>query len=56
MLPMAPHEDRRPPATLGSGATSNPFPRMSEIDPTKEKNVFETRVTECQTVGGSAWD
>ncbi len=38
------------------GAT-NPFPWMSEmIDLKKEKNFFETRVTEYQTGGALAWD
>lgn len=35
----------------------NPFPWMSEaIDLTKEKNFFETRVTEYQTGGTLNWD
>lgn len=35
----------------------NPFPWMSEaIDLTKEKNFFETRVTEYQTGGTLSWD
>ncbi|MDH3716185.1 MAG: ribonucleotide-diphosphate reductase subunit beta [Gammaproteobacteria bacterium] len=39
-----------------SGA-SNPFPWMSEIlDLKKEKNFFETRVTEYQTGGVLSWD
>jgi len=39
-----------------SGA-SNPFPWMSEmIDLKKEKNFFETRVTEYQTGGTLSWD
>ena len=39
-----------------SGAT-NPFPWMSEvIDLKKEKNFFETRVTEYQTGGALSWD
>jgi ribonucleoside-diphosphate reductase beta chain len=34
----------------------NPFPWMSEtIDLGKEKNFFETRVTEYQTGGSLAW-
>jgi ribonucleoside-diphosphate reductase beta chain len=38
------------------GAT-NPFPWMSEImDLNKEKNFFETRVTEYQTGGTLSWD
>ena len=38
------------------GAT-NPFPWMSEmIDLKKEKNFFETRVTEYQTGGALNWD
>ncbi|MGH8475743.1 MAG: ribonucleotide-diphosphate reductase subunit beta [Methylococcales bacterium] len=38
------------------GAT-NPFPWMSEIlDLQKEKNFFETRVTEYQTGGTLSWD
>jgi len=38
------------------GAT-NPFPWMSEmIDLKKEKNFFETRVTEYQTGGTLTWD
>jgi ribonucleoside-diphosphate reductase beta chain len=36
---------------------SNPFPWMSEmIDLKKEKNFFETRVTEYQTGGSLSWD
>ena len=36
---------------------SNPFPWMSEIlDLNKEKNFFETRVTEYQTGGALNWD
>ncbi len=39
-----------------SNAT-NPFPWMSEvIDLKKEKNFFETRVTEYQTGGALSWD
>jgi ribonucleoside-diphosphate reductase beta chain len=39
-----------------SGA-SNPFPWMSEIiDLKKEKNFFETRVTEYQTGGALVWE
>lgn len=35
----------------------NPFPWMSEtIDLSKEKNFFETRVTEYQTGGALSWD
>ncbi len=35
----------------------NPFPWMSEtIDLAKEKNFFETRVTEYQTGGALSWD
>jgi ribonucleoside-diphosphate reductase beta chain len=38
------------------GAT-NPFPWMSEMtDLKKEKNFFETRVTEYQTGGALSWD
>ena len=37
--------------------TDNPFPWMSEmIDLKKEKNFFETRVTEYQTGGALSWD
>ena len=37
--------------------TENPFPWMSEImDLRKEKNFFETRVTEYQTGGTLSWD
>jgi len=37
--------------------TANPFPWMSEmIDLKKEKNFFETRVTEYQTGGALSWD
>lgn len=37
--------------------TGNPFPWMSEImDLSKEKNFFETRVTEYQTAGQLSWD
>jgi ribonucleoside-diphosphate reductase beta chain len=36
---------------------SNPFPWMSEVlDLKKEKNFFETRVTEYQTGGALNWD
>ena len=36
---------------------SNPFPWMSEVmDLRKEKNFFETRVTEYQTGGALRWD
>ena len=36
---------------------SNPFPWMSELmDLNKEKNFFETRVTEYQTGGVLNWD
>lgn len=36
--------------------SKNPFPWMSEtIDLTKEKNFFETRVTEYQTSGSLTW-
>ena len=36
---------------------SNPFPWMSEIiDLRKEKNFFETRVTEYQVGGALSWD
>jgi len=39
-----------------NGAT-NPFPWMSEVlDLKKEKNFFETRVTEYQTGGALSWD
>ncbi len=37
--------------------SKNPFPWMSEImDLRKEKNFFETRVTEYQTAGSLKWD
>ena len=37
--------------------SSNPFPWMSEtMDLAKEKNFFETRVTEYQTGGTLDWD
>ena len=37
--------------------TTNPFPWMAEmIDLKKEKNFFETRVTEYQTGGALSWD
>lgn len=37
--------------------TTNPFPWMSEmLDLKKEKNFFETRVTEYQTGGTLSWD
>jgi hypothetical protein len=36
---------------------ANPFPWMAEmIDLKKEKNFFETRVTEYQTGGALSWD
>ncbi len=39
------------------GPAENPFPWMSEtIDLRKEKNFFETRVTEYQTGGALSWD
>ncbi|PCH57741.1 MAG: ribonucleotide-diphosphate reductase subunit beta [Legionellales bacterium] len=39
------------------GNITNPFPWMSEvIDLKKEKNFFETRVTEYQTGGALKWD
>jgi len=39
------------------GKTTNPFPWMSEIiDLRKEKNFFETRVTEYKTGGTLEWD
>jgi ribonucleoside-diphosphate reductase beta chain len=39
------------------GETENPFPWMSEaMDLKKEKNFFETRVTEYRTGGGLDWD
>ncbi|MCK9202198.1 MAG: ribonucleotide-diphosphate reductase subunit beta [Gallionella sp.] len=42
--------------TLYPGAT-NPFPWMAEmIDLKKEKNFFETRVTEYQSGGALSWD
>jgi ribonucleoside-diphosphate reductase beta chain len=38
-------------------SSSNPFPWMSEtMDLSKEKNFFETRVTEYQTGGTLNWD
>ena len=38
-------------------AAENPFPWMSEVmDLKKEKNFFETRVTEYQTGGALSWD
>jgi ribonucleoside-diphosphate reductase beta chain len=38
-------------------SAENPFPWMSEmIDLKKEKNFFETRVTEYQTGGALSWD
>ncbi|MEL3933650.1 hypothetical protein, partial [Aeromonas enteropelogenes] len=48
-------------AQIGLGAlyedVSNPFPWLSEqIDLKKEKNFFETRVTEYQTGGSLEWD
>ena len=37
--------------------SSNPFPWMSEtIDLSKEKNFFETRVTEYQSASTLSWD
>jgi hypothetical protein len=39
------------------GETENPFPWMGEaMDLKKEKNFFETRVTEYRTGGGLDWD
>ncbi len=39
------------------GGATNPFPWMAEmIDLKKEKNFFETRVTEYQTGGALNWD
>ena len=38
-------------------ATQNPFPWMSQsTDLSKEKNFFETRVTEYQTAGSLEWE
>lgn len=38
-------------------SVNNPFPWMSEVaDLKKEKNFFETRVTEYQTGGTLNWD
>jgi ribonucleoside-diphosphate reductase beta chain len=43
-------------APLFPGAV-NPFPWMAEmIDLKKEKNFFESRVTEYQTGGTLSWD
>jgi ribonucleoside-diphosphate reductase beta chain len=37
-------------------SATNPFPWMSEMmDLKKEKNFFETRVTEYQTGGALSW-
>ena len=37
--------------------TKNPFPWMSQsTDLSKEKNFFETRVTEYQTAGSLEWE
>jgi len=37
--------------------TENPFPWMSQsVDLNKEKNFFETRVTEYQSAGNLEWD
>jgi ribonucleoside-diphosphate reductase beta chain len=37
--------------------SANPFPWMSEaIDLRKEKNFFETRVTEYQSAAALSWD
>tara|TARA_A100001391_G_C5051880_1_gene273658 strand:+ start:349 stop:585 length:237 start_codon:yes stop_codon:yes gene_type:complete len=37
--------------------STNPFPWMSEtMDLAKEKNFFETRVTEYQSAGSLSWD
>jgi ribonucleoside-diphosphate reductase beta chain len=42
---------------LYPSAQNNPFPWMSEIiDLNKEKNFFETRVTEYQTGGALSWE
>ena len=42
--------------SIYANATENPFPWMSEmIDQRKEKNFFETRVTEYQTGGALKW-
>ena len=54
-------EDTMPRGVLGMNAlypnANNPFPWMSEmIDLKKEKNFFETRVTEYQTGGALSWD
>ena len=39
------------------GETENPFPWMSEtMDLVKEKNFFETRVTDYRTGGSLTWD
>jgi len=47
------------PAQYGTGGdpSANPFPWMSEtIDLAKEKNFFETRVTEYQQASALSWD
>jgi ribonucleoside-diphosphate reductase beta chain len=37
--------------------TANPFPWMSQaVDLAKEKNFFETRVTEYQSASALVWD
>jgi ribonucleoside-diphosphate reductase beta chain len=44
-------------ATCHFPHATNPFPWMAEmIDLKKEKNFFETRVTEYQTGGALSWD
>lgn len=57
---MKPNADRRRQQTgfdeMFPGVT-NPFLWMAEmIDLKKEKNFFETRVTEYQTSGALSWD
>ena len=54
-------EDTMPRGVLGLDVlypgANNPFPLMSElIDLKKEKNFFETRVTENQTGGALNWE
>ncbi|WP_414039311.1 ribonucleotide-diphosphate reductase subunit beta [Acidithiobacillus sp. M4-SHS-6] len=45
------------PTDIAQAPRENPFPWLSEsIDLRKEKNFFETRVTEYQTGGSLTWD
>ena len=55
--PLPSKEGLRPLRPRAYPGVKNPFPWMSEImDLKKEKNFFETRVTDYQTGGALTWD